>query len=186
MYCPFQSDSNHISSISKPSWRTAHIWSVSEGNNALFIGLKLSTKCSYLADTDNRKMIPIWRPIYRASLVFLFVYHFPASFCQPTFVPVIPVDALKHIYLHEGYVCSEINRWFGVLFWVRHFLHVVLYFFWIIFVRRIMDCIGVYGEGWLANNILFEEKWMSVTKCILFVFILLYWFICINTFIFVI
>ncbi len=32
---------------------TAHIWSVSEGN-ALFIGLKMSAKFSYQADTDNR------------------------------------------------------------------------------------------------------------------------------------
>ncbi len=38
----------------KPSWRTTHIWSVSEGNNALFIGLKISAKFSYRA--DNRKM----------------------------------------------------------------------------------------------------------------------------------
>ncbi len=54
VYCPFQSDSNHISSISKPSRQIAHIWSVSEGNNA-FIGLKISAKFSYRVDTDNRK-----------------------------------------------------------------------------------------------------------------------------------
>ncbi len=29
--------------------------SVFEGNNALFIGLKISAKFSYQADTDNRK-----------------------------------------------------------------------------------------------------------------------------------
>ncbi len=62
----------HISSISKPLWRTAHIWSVSEGNYALIIGLKISDKFSYRA--DNRKMgiywpIPIWWAIYRASLL---------------------------------------------------------------------------------------------------------------------
>ncbi len=57
VYCPFQSDSNHISSISKPSWRTAHIWSVSEGNNTLFIGLKISAKFSNRADIDNRKKL---------------------------------------------------------------------------------------------------------------------------------
>ncbi len=43
-----------------------------------------------------------------------------------------------------------------------------------------------FMDGWLAVNIHFEGKLISVTTCILFVFILLYWFICINTFIFVV
>ncbi len=75
MYCPFQSDSNHISSISKSSLRTAHIWSASEGSNALFIGLKISAKFLIGPIPITEKMgicrpIPIWWPIYHASLLF--------------------------------------------------------------------------------------------------------------------
>ncbi len=57
----------HISVLSFSKWlqsyfkhfktimETAHIWSVSEGNNVLFIGLNILAKCSHRADNDNRK-----------------------------------------------------------------------------------------------------------------------------------
>ncbi len=57
----------HISVLSFSKWlqsyfkhfktimQTAHIWSVSEGNNVLFIGLNILAKCSHRADNDNRK-----------------------------------------------------------------------------------------------------------------------------------
>ncbi len=68
----------HISVLSFSKWfqsyfkqfktimQTAHIWSVSKGNNALFIGLKISAKVSY-------QPILIYLPIYRASL-FVIIY----------------------------------------------------------------------------------------------------------------
>ncbi len=52
---------------------TAHIWSVSEGNNALFIGLKISAKFSYRADTDNRKKIAFIGRYWLVSIVLWLV-----------------------------------------------------------------------------------------------------------------
>jgi len=50
-FLKFQSDANHISSNSKPSWRTVGIWSVlAEGNNLLFIS---SATFSYRPENDN-------------------------------------------------------------------------------------------------------------------------------------
>ena len=53
-----QSDSNHISANSKPSYWTVHIWSVSAGgNNPLIIGFNITAKSSYQADNIKNEHV---------------------------------------------------------------------------------------------------------------------------------
>ncbi len=82
---------NHISSISKPSWRTAHIWSVSEEHNALFIGLKISAKFSYRADTvadisciPTKKKLTLHRSCYCVLPALNIVFTLPCKWQNKT------------------------------------------------------------------------------------------------------